>query len=164
MRIAQQGYNAAAIKSQQLQAIVPLSGASIILDRTFDLDPQCPFFYCFSAGGTGDDNAFESIFSFTNGGMIVSEFSICWGTPAKLEASGLPSTVSIQTGNNDGFLYFHDTVANICANVLPGTDDVGFVHRWTSLADKVRCQVKPFGTLGVTSGYQIVSGILQQAW
>lgn len=166
-------YNSAAVLTRQLQKIflanTALAAGAVISSDDIGVDAQCPFFYIFAMGGASTASAgpaFQTTFSFFNGGTPTTSIEVGWGNQATLNA-GPKSFVSVLTTPNDGIGYFHDPVSMTCAAVNPGTLDLqGFVKRWTCLADLVRIQTILYGAdFDFTdTPFQYVHGVLQQPW
>jgi hypothetical protein len=161
-------YNQAAVLSRQLQHIVEITASAytagqVIDSHTQPLDPNCPFFYLFAAGGTGTDLGFYTTFEFSNGGSVCTSKLLAWGNSAALDA-GRQSTVNVLTTQNDGYIYFHDIIGGACTIVAPLEDQQGTLTRWTALADSVKITTVAVNTVTPALPYGVVTGIIQQPW
>lgn len=159
-------YNAGAVLTRQLQSVIALAGTetkgTILLQKTVNVDPNCPFFYLFSASPAGANGcAFLSKFEFSSGGSPLTSITVAWGDQGLLD--GGPDTfVMLATTPNDGYVYMNDPVSSQCAYVMPGDLSNGFVIRWSALCDEVRITTSAYADVIYVAG--LVSGIMQQPW
>jgi hypothetical protein len=141
----------------------------LLLSSTYGVDPNCPYFYCFTNSGLVLDTtgaALLTTFTFTNGGSIQSVSYLYWGDDAALDRELSAPIVTLQVGGS-GSLYIlgHDPVSQACGYSIPGTDSTGLGIRWTSLADQVLVNTYwLFAGQYTTESNSIIHGILQQPW
>lgn len=163
-----------------------LSQGQLILGPTlWQVDPTTPYYYIFTNGPTfevddgmggavGGDLCFRTDFSFSNGGVPVSNISAYWGNSFSLDLSAnIGPAATVLPIIESPRLLVHDPISEICPYSLPDDNTFGIITRWSSLADKVSAStyflgggsgIPSYPAIIATKGGTVLHGILQQPW
>lgn len=138
----------------------------LVATDIFNIDPSSPFFYIFAAGCAGNGVALPTatLFQFMNGGSVVNQETLYWGTAAQLdEPTILPSQACINLMIESPAVQMHDTISQTCAYPNSGNGEQGMITRWSALADSVSVSSTILYNTS-EGGYTLIHGVLQQPW
>lgn len=145
-----------------------------VLQSTFNVDPNNPFFYIFACGAAANNISFGeglpigSKFEFLQGGVTQTSETLWWGNPKGLDdASVVPFNMSVNLVLNQPALQAHDTVSQSCPYPTPTDAIAGMITRWSAKCDSIRVTstiYKAQGFVGNWPTFTLMHGVQQQPW